>query len=129
MNRLWGCACVAAVMLGAVGCAANVEPASPATVPPPAAKAAPPAAKAPSPSRGGPRWEAYEAGRVFGLEHQGEPDTGGTSNPDIDSAVTWCTGNLPEELKRMHAANTKPLTFGCVGGLIPWMDNPDFYAK
>jgi hypothetical protein len=118
-------------MLGAVGCAANAEPAPPTAVKPPTAKAAPAATKAPSsaPSRSGPRWEAYEAGRTFGREHQGEPGTGDASNPDIDSAVTWCTGKLPEGLKRTHAANTKPLTFGCVGGLLPSMDNPDFFAK
>jgi hypothetical protein len=99
-----------------------------------------PTAAKPSPSYSGPAWEAYEAGRAFGREHQDArvpKSVARTSDgtledaidADWDSAEWWCERNLPNELENEHQAEHDALIAGCVGGALPIMDRPEIWAR
>lgn len=118
----------AALVLGVVGC-------GPVNDRPPEAE--------PSLSYTGPEWEAYDAGREFGREHQDtaripegealttEPDGDikDAVNADYGNARWWCQRNLPIDLESEHEEQAGSLLAGCVGGVFPMMDYPDLYAE
>lgn len=126
-RRLKRSAAVAVLVLVSAGCGAPQDRAPAATA---------------SPSYSGPSWEAYQAGRAYGAEHQETatiPDSvARTSDPkgtfadaidaDRANAEWWCRRNLPSELEIEHAAEEDTLLAGCVGGVLPMLDHPEVWV-
>lgn len=126
MARLTSVAIMTALALGLVGCET--------------AHRSDQAASA-SPSYSGPAWEAYKAGRDFGRTYEGSAslpaqvarsaDSDGLSDAldaDMANANLWCTYHLPSDLKAAHEDQDRALTAGCVGGILPLFDHPEFWA-
>ncbi|MFE3861074.1 hypothetical protein ACFXPT_11655 [Streptomyces goshikiensis] len=94
-------------------------------------------APSPSPTYGGPAWNAYEAGRIFGLANQTAtmPESARAPKPtstrmydavaaDHADAAWWCRHNLPYNLRSTHGAYLEDLMAGCIDGILPWADMP-----